>query len=270
MSMKNKLALSVLYVAVMLANLVLIESLRHKLILGGMIAGVLFVRFFDWSWKKLSGAIVLLAFSGQIAQGQLAPEPNAVPAYAAVNYSCSMDLPPLPGQERAGGLVIALCAAVAAEVVILAAVKVVSICLQGRMNNATNPANTPFQAQAEPSSPVPVPSQLPPTTSDCQCGGYSPAPGPLPLKVQHSFDETNWTDVAQGVGIGSQFVLPTTGYWRLVQMPLSISVVDGVPTIHAPPGTLEFSTDLREWTPIGVNRSSTDTAAQAGFYRVRM
>ena len=91
------------------------------------------------------------------------------------------------------------------------------------------------------------------------------------MLMEHSFDSTNWVTVARGIASGQTVVMPDTGFWRLRPLALRLDVVNGQPTLHAPPGFLERSRDLRNWSTIADNSVDTDVPAEPGmFYRVRL
>jgi hypothetical protein len=213
-----------------------------------------------WIMRLLGYTVVLALFVPQPAESQSAPVPGYDYSFAG---GLSVSSPVNPGQENGPLLVGAICVGAIVGVV-YAGIKIWSMCLDIQWRALTN------NVHELPLPTSPVPTAANPGTTDCSCGA-PPAPGqPLPLEIQHSYDGRDWDTVAAGVGIGSEFVLPATGYWRAVPMLLSMSRVDGALVLHAPPGVLEHSDDLRAWAVVAVNTQGTDMAALPGFYRVRL
>jgi hypothetical protein len=247
------------------------NDFRRVAILSGMIGGIVFQCIIGWTWRRIVMSALAVALSIQPLSAQEAPEPAPGYDWQFVT-ALRLSMPEQPGQEHMGLLGVGICAAGIVAVGGYIIVKVISACVNEYEYIVTNnaacgecPAKSP-----PPTSPVPTPSGDPPTTGDCQCSAPPAADQPLPLRLEHSFDEHTWTEVATGIGIGSQVVLPDTGYWRMVPLFVSISSVEGVLTVHAPPGVLEYSADLRAWSVVGTHTSPTDLPAQAGFYRVRL
>ena len=241
----------------------------------GMIGGVLLQCFLGWMRKAVLGSLVL-ALACQPLLAQEAPGPQPAPGWNweyTVALQSSIPNPNYP-QDKLGPWAVGICVVGIAVVGAVIINKVVSACLNAYEQYVTNnaacgacPAHSPLPSSPEP---VPSPSSPVPGTDDCKCSAPPAVGQPLPLRIEHSYDKDVWTPVAEGVGIGSEFVLPDTGYWRLVPLFLSIGLVDGVMTVHAPPGVLEFSPDLREWVVVGIHPTPYDLPAQAGFYRVRL
>jgi len=91
------------------------------------------------------------------------------------------------------------------------------------------------------------------------------------MLMEHSFDSTNWVTVARGITAGQTVVMPDTGFWRLRPLALRLEVTASGPILHAPPGILERSSDLRNWAVVSDNQADVELPAQAGtFYRVRL
>src|SRR4030095_14799959 len=115
--------------------------------------------------------------------------------------------------------------------------KVISACIKVKEFIVTNNAacgECPLESPI-PTAPGPVVTGPPPAPSDCVCDAPPAEEQPLPVEIQHSFDGRSWTPVATGVGIGSEFIMPDTGYWRLVPLPLVIERLECQLICHAPP-----------------------------------
>lgn len=199
-----------------------------------------------------------------------------LPGYA-YDYegSVSVSLPNPDGHvEKIGIIPVAACVAVVVIGGGYIAVKIISYCKRqvkkrdAAVSNALDEAQSPLLV---PPSQIPVVTGPPPNTSACQeCSGdVAPDGVPLPLLVQQSTDGETWSTVASGTSVGSTHVVEP-GFIRLVAMPLRVSMIDGQVSVHAPPGVLEFCTDLKDWQPIATNYSETDFIAEPGFYRVRL
>ena len=205
-------------------------------------------------------------------------EPEPAPGYDWSNVAAlQMSVPEYPGQERSPIIAAAVCVGVAAGIAGYIGVRILCAIINNREHVVTNNAACGECPQESPLPTSPVPTPAPSganTVTVCvQCSeapDRAPAGQPLPLRIEHSFDQATWTEVATGVAVGTEFTLPDTGYWRAVPLFLSLSNVDGVLTLHAPPGVLEFSSDLRSWESVGTFSTEHDLAAQAGFYRVRL
>jgi hypothetical protein len=99
--------------------------------------------------------------------------------------------------------------------------------------------------------------------------GFVPV-APAPLLFEHSFDGTNWTVLSFGLTPGTTVAMPDSGFWRIRPMILSLELVDGVQTLHAPPGALEASRNLKDWELIAQMGHDHDVTAEPGtFYRVK-
>ena len=242
----------------------------------GIIGGVLLQCVIGWVWRRMILSALVLALACQPLLAQEAPGPEPAPGWNwqyEVALQSSIPNPNYP-QDKLGPWAVGICVVGIAVVGAVIINKVVSACLNAYEQYVTNnaacgacPQQSPLPSSPEP---VPSPSSPVPGTDDCKCSAPPAAGQPLPLRIEHSYDKDVWTPVVEGVGIGSEFVLPDTGYWRLVPLFLSIGLVDGVMTVHAPPGVLEFSPDLREWSVLGTYSAQHDIPAQSGFYRVRL
>ena len=210
-----------------------------------------------------------LIYAPGYAQAQAVDPAQPIPVYH-YDYGASVQVSLLDTQdpERMGIIGMGICVGVAAGLIGYVAVKVISACLKLHEMEVTNAAGVPFMHYAP--SQVPDPSGPIPSTP-CDCGAAQVPDGqPLPLLVEHSFDTNHWTTIARGTSIGSTFLLPDVGVWRITPLLLRVEAKDGVVTVHAPPGMLEHSQDLRTWLPVATHYSDTDLEGQPGFYRVRL
>lgn len=247
----------------------------------GMILGILgerFVRAVSGITARIAALLLVLVWLTPDVGAQ-AIDPGPVQPLPGWNYdftdSLRISMPPQPGQDRNPVIIGAICVGAAVGLLGYIGVKIISACVKIKEQIVTNNAacgECPLESP-EPTSPVPAPPEPGsiPVTAQCSCDAPAAADQPLPLRIEHSFDTVHWQTVATGVGVNTELILPDTGYWRAVPMFLSISSVDGQLTVHAPPGVLEFSSDMRTWTQVAVNRAeNTDLAAAPGFYRVRL
>jgi len=237
--------------------------------------------FADWAARQLFRFLAVMALVGWLSPelpAQEAPS-EKLPGYVYTSSdSLAVSMPEYPGKDRSPIIAGAVCVGVGVGIIGYVAVKIICAMLNNHEMIVTNNAacgNCPLESPPPPTSPVPNPETGPQTVQVCmacsQAAEQAAAGQPLPLRIEHSYDEQHWETVATGVGVGSEFQLPDVGYWRAVPLFLSISSVEGATTVHAPPGVLEFSSDLREWSVVGIHTAeNTDVPAQAGFYRVRL
>lgn len=225
----------------------------------------------------ISATLVLALFAAPFKTAGAEPPTQELPGYA-FNYTTSINLmlpDGGPPQDRIAIIPAAVCFGILVGAVGYVAVKIISACVKEHEFIVTNnaacaacPAESPIQTGV----PVPVVTGSGQTPDCNSCAAPPPAAGqPLPVEIQHSFDRDHWVTVSHGISVGQELSLPDVGYWRAVPLSLRMERVEnGGLILHAPPGVLEHSTDLRNWDVVSVNTADTDLVADAGFYRVRV
>jgi hypothetical protein len=199
--------------------------------------------------------------------------PEKFPAYQWDTVGAlHVSMPVHPDQAGLGVIGGAVCIGVAAGLIGYVAAKVISACLKVKEFIVTNNAACGECPQESPIPTEPVPLVTGPraASSECACDAPPAEEQPLPVQIEHSFDGRSWAPMVTGPGIGSEFMMPDTGYWRLVPLPLIIESIEGQLILHAPPGVLEHSDNLRDWTWVSTSRLASDIVAEPGFYRVRL
>lgn len=157
----------------------------------------------------------------------------------------------------------AACIGIGVGIIGWIGIKLWSACLDLQMRNATNRAVVNIQAAAAPIT-APV-GTINPVASGCSCMAQS-AGQPMPLLLEHSYDGQSWAIISSGMTTGEQSFVPDTGTWRITPMKI-VATMDGM---IVPPGTLETSTDLKEWTLVSVSpEARTVTPEPNHFYRIR-
>lgn len=236
------------------------QSARMLALVGGGVAlHILANGLIRWKQSKVPLVAMALVLVPN-ARGQ-SIEP--LPAYA-MSYQMSIGLTQdADGPQPIGIIPAAICIGIGVGIIGYVGVKIISACLKIHENGVTNNQN-----KATLSSPVPDPSGPPGT---CACAASPPAGQPLPVVVEHSYDDQHWSTVAHGPLTGQWLDLPDKGYWRIRPLPLRIEVLDGGVVLSVPPGVLEASRDLENWTVLVSSAIDFHWRAEPStFYRVRM
>lgn len=248
----------------------------------GMISFIAFGKRMRW----FQPAVALCLAGAMSAQSAELPGPTQYPGptpptQVAYDYAGSVSVmlpdPNNPNNpEKMGVVVVGVCVGGLVIAGVYIGVRILSACMKNYEFYITNnaacgdcPARSPMEFGP---SPVPPSQPAPPTVANCTaCDGAGPAADqPLPIIVEHSFDQKTWTTISYGTAVGRELYMPATGFWRARALSLSLYKADGVAMVHCPPGVLEHSSDLQTWTEVSRSFTNTDRPAEAGFYRVRL
>ena len=210
-------------------------------------------------------AIVRVGAADYTGPPTATPSPETVPPFET-NVSIQLLTTNQPGDPQAI-IPAAVCVGVGVGIIGWIGIKLWSACVNMQIRNLTNKAAVNIQAAAAPiTSPPEIPSTSNPVTgSGCQCQPPHTV-SPLPLLLEHSHDGQSWSPVSAGMTTGERIFVPDTGTWRITPMKI-VATIDGM---IVPPGTLETSTDLKEWAVVSVSASGrTVTPEPNHFYRIR-
>ena len=218
------------------------------------------LKFASTTYAKLLTHIVLVLSIIQAgAQSTTQPPPETIPPFET-DVSIQL-LTTNPDADRPQAVIpAAVCIGVGVGLIGWVGIKLWSACLDIQIRGLTNRDAGNIHAAAAPSTSNPV------IGSGCACGISPTVDQPLPLLLEHSHDGQSWSTVSAGITTGERIFVPDTGTWRITPM----KIVATRDALIVPPGTLETSTDLKEWVLVSVSASTRTIAPEANhFYRIR-